>query len=86
MPPKSVGASVDKVFAILCEPLKPWPARIRSKNNQSLLKTLLLDKSRIFFSFRDEYGGDKPSCPHLLWVDVWITCWLTATAPYPQQL
>ena len=54
LPPKSVGASVDKVFAILYRPCKPCCASDRSKNNQSLRKTLLLDKSRIFFGFCGE--------------------------------
>jgi hypothetical protein len=54
LPPKSVGASVDKVFAILCKPRRTCPASFRSKNNQWLLKTGLLDKSRIFFGFCGE--------------------------------
>jgi hypothetical protein len=54
LPPKSVGASVDKVFAILCRPYKPWPSSFRSKNDQCALETLLLDKSRIFFGFCGE--------------------------------
>jgi hypothetical protein len=51
LPPKSVGASVDKVFAILYRPRITCLSSFRSKNNQLLLKTLLLDKSRIFFGF-----------------------------------
>lgn len=33
---KSVGASVDKVFAVLYSPLKTWLTRFRSKNDQRL--------------------------------------------------
>ena len=33
---KSVGASVDKVFAVLYSPLKTWSARFRLKNDQRL--------------------------------------------------
>jgi hypothetical protein len=54
LPPKSVGASVDKVFAILCKPSKPRLSGFRSKNEQLLLETVLLDKSRIFFGFCGE--------------------------------
>ena len=34
LPPISVGASVDKVFVILCKPYKPLHTEIWSKNVQ----------------------------------------------------
>lgn len=48
---KSVGASVDKVFAVLYRPLKTWLVRFRLKNDQRLPKQTFLDKSRILFKF-----------------------------------
>jgi hypothetical protein len=64
LPPKSVGASVDKVFAIRYRPRVAWLSGVRSKNNQSLLKTLLLYKSRIFFGFCGESYASPDTCPH----------------------
>ena len=74
LPPKSVGASVDKVFAILYRPRITWLIGFWSKNDQQDIETVVLDKSRIFLGLREEIFEDVHSCPQLLWVELWITC------------
>jgi hypothetical protein len=54
LPPKSVGASVDKVFAIRYRPSNTWPSWIWSKIDQARRETVIPDKSRIFFGFCGE--------------------------------
>jgi len=48
---KSVGLSVDKVFAVRHRPLKPWPVTIWLKTDQWLPESAFLNKSRILFRF-----------------------------------
>jgi hypothetical protein len=74
LPPNSVGASVDKVFASLCGPRHPWATGDCSKIDQLALQRVLLDKSRFFFTIEQRIMPFIHSCPHLLWVVVWITC------------
>ena len=48
--PKSVGGSVDKVFAYRCRPRFALLSELWLKIDQCLLETVYLNKSRIFFS------------------------------------
>ncbi|CAI8950328.1 hypothetical protein EMIT051CA3_50123 [Pseudomonas chlororaphis] len=63
LPPKSVGASVDKVFAFVYGPLNTWLTGCCSKNDQGLVEKAFLDKSRIFFRFYQRIRRLKAELP-----------------------
>ena len=87
LPPKSVGASVDKVFAIRYRPCSTSLSKVWLKSDQAHRETVIPDKSRIFFGFCGESYAPVHSCPHLLWVEMWITCSRKAErrAPYSAE-
>ena len=85
--PISVGASVDKVFAIRSRPCSTSLSKVWLKSDQAHRETVIPDKSRIFFGFCGESYAPVHSCPHLLWVEMWITCSRKAErhAPYSAE-
>jgi hypothetical protein len=74
LPPISVGASVDKMFAQRCRPLDSWLSGLWSKNDQIAYFNLQTARTPRNIAAFSGFPQRPRSCPQSLLALLWIRC------------